>query len=338
MNRLAIGLAAMVLWPFVVSAQEPLVEEAPEQILVTGKLPGPAMWKVSNGDNALWIFATLSPIPKDMIWESDRVEGVIAKADEYLEPPGADIKVSPLVYLNPINYIRGYRLAKRLQRNPDDKPLQAVMPPELYQRFEALKAQYFPGEKDVEQFRPIAAGQLLVQQVQLKNGLAQNSSILKKINRLVAKKRGLKTTTTQVEVKLEGGYGTLAERVETMINSLPAESEMACVESQIQRMETELEAMRSRANSWAQGWVDDFRTVIFRGDEADACTSVMLASSESQLITEVIKQSQQKWLAAADKALASNKTTFAVLTIGEMFRDNGLLAQLQDKGYLVRQP
>lgn len=332
------GVLLLLFSAMIFAQQETSEPEATEQIVVTGKLLGPAMWKVSNGDNALWIFATLGPIPKGMIWESDRVEGVIAKADEYLEPPGADISVSPLVLLNPINYIRGYSLAKRLRRNPDDKFLHDVMPPQLYQRFEALKAQYFPNDKDIEQLRPLMAGQNMVQQIQQKNALVGNGDIMKKIKRLVGKKRGIKQTSTEVEVKLEGGYSKLAGRVEAMLASLPPEKELACMESQIKRMETDLEEMKSRANSWAQGWVDDFRNVIFRGDEADPCTGLLTATSESKTIMEVMNESQQKWLAAAGKALDKNKTTFAALNMSEMFRENGLLAQLKAKGYEVREP
>jgi len=319
-------------------AQEEKAEEKADEVVVTGILPGPAMWKVSNGDNSLWIFATLAPIPKGMVWQSERVEGIIAKADEYLEMPGTDISVSPLVYLNPINYIRGYRLAKRLSRNPDDKPLKDVMPPELYQRFEAIKAQYFPKDKDIEELRPMAAGQNMQREVLAKNSLVGNGDIMKKINRLVGKKRGLKQTTTQVKMKLEGGYGTLADRVETMVNSMPSERELACMESQIKRMETDLEDMKSRANSWAAGYVGDFRNVTFRGDESDPCLGLVLASSESKTIIDQINQSQQNWLDAADKALATNKTTFAVLNIAEMYREHGLLAQLEAKGYEVKAP
>jgi len=324
----------LLLLPVLVWGQQ----EETEEIVVTGKLPGPGMWKISNGEHALWIFTVFSPVPKDMIWESKRVEAVIAKADEFLEMPGTDVSVSPLVLLNPINYFRGYRLAKRLSRNPDDKPLKEVMPPELYQRFEALKARYFPNDKDIEELRPVSAGQNMVREVQQKSGLVQNNDIMNKIKRLVGRKRGIRQTSTLVKMRLEGGYGTLAERVEKMVNSLPSDQEIACMESQIHRMETELEEMQSRAISWAQGFVRDFRNVKFRGDEDDPCFGMLMASTENQTITDLMKQSQQQWLTAADKALATNTTTFAVLNISEMFRENGLLAQLKAKGYEVKEP
>ncbi|HHX83382.1 MAG TPA: hypothetical protein GX696_10425, partial [Pseudomonadaceae bacterium] len=94
----------------------------PTEIIVTGRQPGPPMWKVSNGDNSLWIFAYLSPIPEDMIWESDKVEAVIAQSEVYLTMPQTRAKISRLVLANPINWIRGYRMAKRLSRRPNCMP------------------------------------------------------------------------------------------------------------------------------------------------------------------------------------------------------------------------
>jgi TraB/PrgY/gumN family len=333
-----VGLASVVLG---LLSTAPVVAQldTPEEIVVTGRLPGPALWKVSNGeDHALWIFAYLSPIPRDMIWESERVEKVIAGADEYLEPPGTDVDVSPLVLLNPLTYIRGMRLGKRLSRNPDDKKLDAVLPPALYQRFANLQAKYFPDETDINELRPLFAAQQMAQLVQRKNELGSAQDIMKKIQRLVRRQRGMETTSTEVSVKLEGGYGTLAKRAEAMMDSLPLADEIRCMEFTVTRMESELEAMKSRANSWAQGYVDDFQDVVFRGDENDPCFMLMLATSETATFTELRSRSEQQWLAAASKALATNQSTFAVLNISELITPQGLLAQLKAQGYTVREP
>jgi TraB/PrgY/gumN family len=58
-----------------------------DEQLVTGERPGPAMWRVSNGDHDLWILATLSPLPKHMTWRSHAVENRIAQSQVVLAPP-----------------------------------------------------------------------------------------------------------------------------------------------------------------------------------------------------------------------------------------------------------
>jgi hypothetical protein len=312
--------------------------QAPEEFIVRGKLPGPPLWKVQNGDNTMWIFAYFSPMPKGMEWESARVERVVAASQEYLEIPDADVKISPLVMFNPISIVRGMRLAKRVSRNEDDKSLADVLPPELYQRYLALKAQYFPKEKDLEEMRPMIAGQNMASLIQKEVGLVSAEPIIKKIERIVRRNNKIHRTDTELEIKLEGGYGTLAKRVETMVASIPPQQEVACFEWQLVRMETELEDMKSRADSWAQGFVDEFQGVKLRRTEDDPCFNVVLASSESVTIADIMARTHEKWLAAADQALATNASTFAVLNIRELLDENGLLAKLAAKGYSIQAP
>ena len=115
-----LGLLAFILPVTCAYSQDDL----PVEIVVTGKQPGPPMWRVKNGDNTLYIFAWLSPIPKDIVWESQRVEQVISEAQEYIPMPDVDISVSPLVMFNPINIFRGISLGKKLTRNEDKATLQ----------------------------------------------------------------------------------------------------------------------------------------------------------------------------------------------------------------------
>lgn len=312
--------------------------EAPEEIVVTGRWPGPALWKVSNGDNALWIFAVVSPVPKDMVWESQRVEQVIAEADEYLEAPDVEVSISPLVMLNPLNLVRGYRLLRRLRQNPDKKSLQEVLPPELYQRFAALKAQYAPEEKAVEKMRPLFAVGQINESILAQNGLTEIGGVMQQINRLIKRNRNITRTSTEVTMTMEGGFGDLAGRAEAMVSSLPFDKELACMERQLVRYESDIKDMRSRANSWAQGHVDELRGMPLPGESDDPCLVMVMGSSESQTMTEIELQSQQAWLAAAEKALANSHSTFAVLGISDLLSETGLLAQLKAKGYGVREP
>jgi TraB/PrgY/gumN family len=344
-NRWHMGIAVIgCLLSLLTHAQQDLQPIAPapqnvdEEFIVTGRLPGPPLWKVSNGDNTLWIFATLSPIPKGMEWDSTRAERVLAKAQEYLEPPSARVTVSPLVRYNPINLVRGYRLAKRLSANDDKQRLEEVLPAQLYQRYLVLKNQYAAKDKDLDALRPLAASDRLEDQVFDQEGLVRGGAITRKIDKLVNKNSKLKKTETRVKMKLEGGYGDLAERVETLVASIPPEKEVACFESELVRLETDLVAIKSRAATWAQGYVDEFRDINLQQPEETPCFEMLLATSEGTTITELQAQSDQRWLTAAEAALANNSSTFAVLNITELLTPSGLLEKLRAKGYGIEEP
>ena len=170
------------------------VEEAPEVIVVTGRLPGPPLWKVSNGDRVLWIFPYLAWIPRDMIWESERVARVIAESQEILSLPETGLKFSPLQVLNPLWVRRSLRNVERTQRNPDGGTLEENLPPELYARFAALQARYFPGDPYPRELRPAWVGAWMMNVIRNQEGLVPGNDILKTIQRLARRNRGIRRT------------------------------------------------------------------------------------------------------------------------------------------------
>jgi hypothetical protein len=66
------------------------------------------------------------------------------------------------------------------------------------------------------------------------------------------------------------------------------------------------------------------------------------ARSMSEKVSLQLKLAQQQvdaeWMAAAQAALANNKSTFAVQRIGDMPRVNGYIEQFRELGYAVDQP
>ncbi|HET7132984.1 MAG TPA: TraB/GumN family protein, partial [Gammaproteobacteria bacterium] len=203
-------LALWLLLPAEAAAQNGAPAETPDEIVVTGRQPGPPLWRVAAGDHVLWIFPQLSPVPKGMVWQSNRVAAVIADAQEALELPGFGADVSPRLYLNPLNLIRGMRLAKRLSRDTSGKTLEELLPPDVYSRFEALEAKYFPKDAaELEELRPAFAAGRMVGKVESKEGLVGDEGIMKTIDRMIRRNRGLERTKIEVKVDLEGGFGAL---------------------------------------------------------------------------------------------------------------------------------
>ncbi|MEM9384859.1 MAG: TraB/GumN family protein [Pseudomonadota bacterium] len=336
----ALAIAAVALnAPAVLADGDDTASRTPlEVVVVTGRQPGPPLWRVSNGDNQLYVFPTFSPVPKGMIWESDRVASVLADSQEVIFAPDVEADFSIGVMLNPINLIRGRRLAKRLTRNPDGKTLDEVLPPALYARYEALRRRYFPRDDGLERDRPFVAGTRLSERIQREVGLVGGGQVTKPLRRLIKRQNHLERTRIEYVLPLKGSFKKLARRADELFESLSQEQELACFEAQLLRMEGDLEAMKSRANAWAQGYVDEFRDIPLPGDEADACLQLLRESSELATIDEVRGELEARWLAAAEQALANNARTFAILDIVELLREDGLLARLQSRGYEVWEP
>jgi hypothetical protein len=214
------------------------------------------------------------------------------------------------------------------------------LPPELYARFLALQTKYFRDDADdLEELRPYFAGERMVEIIQTKEGLGGDQQIMKTIERLIRRNRDIERTAIEVKVEIEGGFGDLAQRAEDLTASLDPSVELECFESQLRRMEEDTDDMRVRANAWAQGYIDQFRGILLLGaDEADSCLVLFFQSSERDLIVDSTVQLRTLWLENAERVLQTNQTTFAILPIADLLRNEGPIATLRAKGYEVREP
>jgi hypothetical protein len=321
------------------------VDEAPEEIIVTGRLPGPPLWRVSNGDRVMWIFPLPMWTPKDMLWDSARVARVIAESQEALVV--LEVRGGPAasVMLNPINVLRHVRLSGRLQRNPDGGTLEENLPPELYARFAALHTRYFPQNDGILELRPMNASALMMNIIHREEGLDTGGDIVKTIGRLLRRNRDIKHTEVSVRVTTADSYREWADGREAWVESFPREQEQACFEQRVRHMEEDLDQIKSLANSWAQGDIDEFRNderyyVSLAFDRMEACEDLLTgnASTEQEARVDVVARAKQMWLDAAENALATNASTFAILPITELLAADGLLSELKTKGYEVREP
>jgi flavin-binding protein dodecin len=137
---------------------------------------------------------------------------------------------------------------------------------------------------------------------------------------------------------------------EVMATPAYAKAEVACFEGTLAYFEKDLEPVKRRANAWAQGRVDDLVDPTPLYGERSDCTDLFSVSTELPAMQKLIKdypglaapdlvemrkKSRQKWLDAAENALSRNAKTFSMLAVNDIVDKDGLVAQLEAKGYKV---
>jgi hypothetical protein len=325
-----------------------LIDEILETVLVTGEQPGPGLWKVSKDDHVMWVLATYGPLPKGMTWRAKQVEARIAESQEVLL--GGNIGIVPN-----IGILRGITLipaALKAGKNPDGQTLKQVLPPDTYARWLALRQKYIGKDDDIEEWRPvIALGQLQGKAMQ-KHGLGGGPSVDAAVN-AAAKKHKVrihKLKNVQRVVRVEDPRGMLkaARRVEA--------PDLACFTRDLGELEPGIERSKARANAWARGDVAKLReleqgnrkledecgyvliSAITEGRSADAAHLKKLMADAMWHAEWAGVQAQQEWLAAAQAALAKNKSTFTVLGLNDVLSPDGTLEKLRKLGYTVEAP
>ncbi|MES2296893.1 MAG: TraB/GumN family protein [Pseudomonadota bacterium] len=300
---------------------------APEKILVVGQRPGPGLWKVSKGEHVLWVFATYSPLPAKMEWRSQQVEAILAQSQEYLLPPGWSAGVGLWRGLTLLPYAIGFK------KSPDGAHLKDLMPPEVHARWLALKDKYIGEDDDIERERPVFAADDLFSKALRKSGLSKGYEVRQAIEAIV-KKNKIKTTSSTISVEFDDPAKSLKEFKKSSMDDID------CFSKTIDRLETDLDAMRVRANAWAKGDLDAIQKLSYADSDA-ACSAAFESSSivkGQAAFQDMRRRSRDAWLAVAEKALTANASSFALLPLKDVLDPQGSLAQLQAKGYVVEKP
>jgi len=291
------------------------------EVVVEGRHEGPRMWIVRRGDHTLWILGTISPLPKKMVWQPDAVEEVLKQVQEVV-PAWPTYGIGA----NPITALRVYIEWRRLQKPPDHMPLREALPPELYARVVALKARYDPHDDKLEQMRPMLAARQLLMRGLDASGLAAQNEVQQEVLKL-ARRQGVRVH--QDKVRIEDPVGVLKD-----VGATPLAGEVACLNSVVTLLETDVSLLQARARAWALGDVDSLRQLPHAEDR----TACLAAVSTSERVRALIARAQDDWLIAVEQSLAANRGTLAVQSMDRLLGANGTLAALRARGYQVEGP
>ena len=179
----------LLLLPTLASSQ------APEEIVIVGRVQGPPMWQVKNGEHTLWLFGMLTPLPKNLDWDASKVETIVATADGFL--PGPNARPSDLP--GPIAMLGLYRQFRQMRKLDNGQTLEDLLPAQDYEQLLQLKSIYGPAGKGLFELRPFLAAQELRAAAMKKVGLGDAGAIYKDIGRLL-KKYHVEEIPTELEM------------------------------------------------------------------------------------------------------------------------------------------
>lgn len=296
--------------------------------VVSGTLPGPGLWQVRKGDHVLWILGTQGPLPKRMEWDATEVEAVAARSQAFLESPTVGLEKE-------VGFFRGLTMlptALKARRDPEGRTLAEVVGPADHARWLALKARYIGGNDGIEQWRPVFAALELYDEAVEKSGMTFNAGITKRIER-AAKKGGAAVVPVKVTIPVDDPRAALKEFAKVPLDDLD------CFRKTLARIEGDLGNMAARANAWAVGDLDSLRALPYE-NQFVACNAAFTGAALAKRygMHDLPQRIESAWIGAAENALAKNASTIAMLPIQQLLRDDGYLAKLQARGYVVVAP
>ncbi|MEO8062175.1 MAG: TraB/GumN family protein [Pseudomonadota bacterium] len=310
-----------------------------EEVVVSGAFPGPGMWKVTRADDSgghvLWIVGDAPPLPKRMQWKSSEVEAVVLTAQQILRDSA--INMAPD---EEIGIFRGLTLLPAIlkaRKNPDDGKLKDLLPPDLYARWLVQKHEYLGRESGADEWRPIFAAYKLRKAAIDDLKLREKDMVWDVVGKLAARN---KIPVDSPLLKFTIKRNELRAKIKEF--SRESLSDVECFTATLQLTEalSDRETEGARARAWATGDLQTLDALPVLPTPGLPCAMAVMSSQVAREVIpgDIREQLYRLWTDAAEKSLATNQTTFAIVPLAKLTREQGYLARLRAKGYLVEPP
>lgn len=205
-----------------------------EELVVRGRLPGPAWWRVEDADTTVWVLGVPSLAPKRMQWDRSIFERRLQGAN-FVALPFVNVRAKALGSIG---------AAFNLLRLKSGGPFEAQLDPATRARFVAVRTRLGQDAKHYGTTNPLAAGVQLA--IDYRDGSQLTTSDPAKLVRLLAQQRRVKV----VEKSYDLG-GQLGAIVRT-----PPEVGRACFNDVLAQAEAGTGVTLEAARAWAVGDVD----------------------------------------------------------------------------------
>jgi uncharacterized protein YbaP (TraB family) len=294
-------------------------DDAPEkldEIIVTGERAGPGLWHVYKGAAQLWIFGTVSPLPKDMTWRSKQLEKVLDGTDQVLVAKPFEIGIARALWL--LVTQRDLLMVGR------GRKLKDVMPADLHARFAAQRAKFTKDGDKWEKFRPIIAAAFLEEDALHGVGLSTRLDLADEV-RSLARKHHVRIE----EFKIAGLHDVL-----DALKTLPPATEQKCVAASLATIESGMPRLIDRAEAWATGDVQRIQSLP-ESEEVAACrASITVDPGAGDLYTLL----RETWIENMAHHLETGGVTLAVVSMDMLIEPGGFLDALRARGYTIDSP
>ncbi|WP_293678276.1 TraB/GumN family protein [uncultured Phenylobacterium sp.] len=288
------------------SAEDPdatLVEE----LVVRGRLPGPAWWRVVDADTTVWVLGVPSIAPKRMEWDRSIFERRLQ---------GANVVVLPFVNVR-AKAAGSIGTAFNLLRLRSGGPFEEKLDPATRARFVAVRTRLGQPAKHYNTSNPLAAG------VQLAIDYRDRSSLTNmdpaKLVRLLAQQRGVKV----VEKSYDLG-GQLGAIIRT-----PASVGRLCFNEVLAQAEAGPGVTLAAARAWAVG---DVEGALQNERTYERCLANI---SGGRAYDERTKADEA---AAIVSALKTPGHAIVLVPLRPLLAQNGVLDRLRAQGFTVKTP
>lgn len=259
----------------------------------------PAMWKVSDGDSAVWLFGSVHMLPPDANWRTPYFDKVMAKADRiYFE---TDISPESQMAITARTFELGF--------NKDGRLLSEVIGPDLTERLRDAASDYGQPMAMLLTMRPWMAATTLslgaITEMNYDPMLGVETVVS---GELPGDRRGyLETVDQQLDFLAGGGDAEQIAMLEATLDTLG-------------EMESDLNAMVA---SWLAGEPEDLGEIFL----------TQTGGYDQATLERLIDTRNHDWVGQIETMLANNENNLLIVGAAHLAGEVSVVRLLEDAGY-----
>jgi hypothetical protein len=279
-----------------------------EALVVSGKLPGPAWWRVSDADTTIYVLGSPGALPKGMSWDTSVLDRRLDGAFAVLTPPVARAGLTDLPAL------------LKIRKGLKDDGAWARRSPELAARLQRVWNTVEPKDLDGwKDWKPLLVAMILSGKVDRKDDLRM-SEPGRTVDKL-AREHRVKARPAQV-------YKAMP-MFKTLVRDHSEQAGLTCLSETLDAIEAGPEARRTAARAWAEGRV---KAALTGPRSAERCQYLLPG------VPEMVRQMSDGEANALADLLKTPGHAVAVYPIRGLVAEGGVLDKLRARGITVRTP
>jgi hypothetical protein len=350
MKRLMVS-AALALLAGTAWAQEPLDEgTVVSELVVRPATPGPAWWRIADADSAVYVMIAPTISVAGQPWDSSVLERRMAGANVFILPHALDIAdVRSIAGMGAaLVQAPGLLLGPRpkvQKKGGQAISLEASLPPDLRDRFVALRTRIGQPEERYAAMKPWRAAAALERDYRAYMKLTSGDEFF---GGVVIK--DIEATAKKNKVKVEAAWKIVIPPVKLHFSATDEptfEKSLACLDAGMTRLVSRAERDRAAYMAWREG---DVRPLLQRDrlpmDSGCSGPSRSVSVNNKAVLAKAAESFVADQAIAIERALKKPGRSVAVLDplspLGDpelgMLGRRGVLERLRAKGYTITAP
>ncbi|MFN3520915.1 MAG: TraB/GumN family protein [Phenylobacterium sp.] len=306
---LGLAMAAALAAPAAAQAPEPYDPDAAlvEELVVTGREPGPAWWRVSDADTTVYVLGSPSLAPKRMQWDRAVFERRLSGANEVILPfQNVRVKFKGVVGAT-FNFMRLRSGA----------PFEETLSPAARARFAAVRERLGQPADHYKTRNPLAAGLILASDYRDHENLTTSDPT--KLIKLLAERSRIPVRQKTYDL------GPLMGQILKTSDA----AGRACLDEVLEQAEAGPAGTLAAARAWAEG---DVRGALAAERSYERCLAMVPGA---RAFDDRVKADQA---AAIVQALKKPGHAVAVVQLRPLLSQGGVLDRLRAQGFTVKAP